>query len=594
MGRREYQGAAAPTTITSNITSSSTSLTLTATTGWPTGVFSLVIDPGLAGEEKMLATSRSGSTVTITTRGYDGTTATSHLAGAIIYPSPTAIDFDEANNLVNIPTTKGDILAATGAGAMARVGVGANNSFLVADSTQTAGVKWTNNAGTMTQWRKSMTTGDTTLTGTDDFSTTLAYTAGQEMVYINGVLLERGVDYTASNGTSVTGLTALVTGDIATVISTGTFNIANAIQSSTVTAKGDLLAATGSGTVTNLAVGADGTTLVANSSTATGMGWAGNQAAGRNKIINGNFAIAQRGTSISVGAASYTYTLDRFKVYSGNSATTVSQDTSAPTGFTYSCKLQRPNANTGTNSLNLVQIIESANVASLQGQAVVVSFYIKKGANYSGGNISVQLLTGTGTDQGGDPYSFTGLGTAVNDSSYSPTTSFARVSFGGTISSSVKEIALAVSYTPTGTAGADDAVYITGIQIEAGGVPTPFTTATGTLQGELAACQRYYQQIQPSRQYATMASGFFISTTQAQCSQPFVTQMRVAPTITFSNIGLGYGIGNTNLATLSSSYIGLTSANLLPTLSAGSAAIGTGAVVLDQTGTGYITLSSEL
>ena len=97
MGRREYQGAAAPTTITSNITNSSTSLTLTATTGWPTGVFSLVIDPGLAGEEKMLATSRSGSTVTITTRGYDGTTATSHLAGAIIYPSPTAVDFDEAN-----------------------------------------------------------------------------------------------------------------------------------------------------------------------------------------------------------------------------------------------------------------------------------------------------------------------------------------------------------------------------------------------------------------------------------------------------------------------------------------------------------------
>ena len=228
MGRREYQGAAAPTTITSNITNSSTSLTLTATTGWPTGVFSLVIDPGLAGEEKMLATSRSGSTVTITTRGYDGTTATSHLAGAIIYPSPTAVDFDEANNLVNLPTTKGDILAATGAGAMARVAVGSNNAFLVADSTQTAGVKWTTNAGTMTQWRKAAAGGETSLSGTDDFSTTLAYTAGQEMVYINGVLLERGVDYTASNGTSVTGLTALVAGDIATVVSTGTFNIANA------------------------------------------------------------------------------------------------------------------------------------------------------------------------------------------------------------------------------------------------------------------------------------------------------------------------------------------------------------------------------
>lgn len=142
MARREYQGAAVPTTITSSITNSATSLTLTASTGWPTGVFSAVIDPGLAGEEKILCTSRSGTTVTITTRGYDGTAAASHNAGATIYPVPTAVDFDEANALINTPTTKGDILAATGAGAMARTAVGANATVLTADSTQTNGVKW--------------------------------------------------------------------------------------------------------------------------------------------------------------------------------------------------------------------------------------------------------------------------------------------------------------------------------------------------------------------------------------------------------------------------------------------------------------------
>lgn len=101
MARREYQGAATPTTITGSITNSATSLTLTSSTGWPTGSFSFVIDPGLAGEEKVLATSRSGATVTITTRGYDGTTAASHNAGAVIYPVPSAIDFDEANSLVS-------------------------------------------------------------------------------------------------------------------------------------------------------------------------------------------------------------------------------------------------------------------------------------------------------------------------------------------------------------------------------------------------------------------------------------------------------------------------------------------------------------
>ena len=101
MARREYKGAATPTTITSGITNSATSLTLTDATNWPTGSFSFVIDPGLAGEEKILATSRTGTVVAITTRGYDNTTASSHIAGAIIYPVPTAIDFDEANSLVS-------------------------------------------------------------------------------------------------------------------------------------------------------------------------------------------------------------------------------------------------------------------------------------------------------------------------------------------------------------------------------------------------------------------------------------------------------------------------------------------------------------
>ena len=104
MARREYKGAATPTTLTGGITNSATTLSLTDATNWPTGSFSLVIDPGLAGEEKILATSRSGTTVTLTTRGYDNTTASSHTAGAIIYPVPTAVDFDEANAHVNATT----------------------------------------------------------------------------------------------------------------------------------------------------------------------------------------------------------------------------------------------------------------------------------------------------------------------------------------------------------------------------------------------------------------------------------------------------------------------------------------------------------
>jgi hypothetical protein len=101
MARREYKGAATPTTITSSITNSATTVTVADATNWPTGSFSFVIDPGLAGEEKILATSRSGTIVTITTRGYDNTSASAHTSGAVIYPVPTAVDFDEANSHVN-------------------------------------------------------------------------------------------------------------------------------------------------------------------------------------------------------------------------------------------------------------------------------------------------------------------------------------------------------------------------------------------------------------------------------------------------------------------------------------------------------------
>jgi hypothetical protein len=68
------------------------------------------------------------------------------------------------------------------------------------------------------RWRDSSVTGQTTLSGTDDNGTSLSYIPGYEQVYINGVLQFRGSDYTATNGTSITGLTALSAGDVVEVI----------------------------------------------------------------------------------------------------------------------------------------------------------------------------------------------------------------------------------------------------------------------------------------------------------------------------------------------------------------------------------------
>ena len=71
------------------------------------------------------------------------------------------------------------------------------------------------------------TAGQTTFSGNDANGVTLAYTVGAEQVYVNGVLLVRGSDYTASNGTSVVLATATIASDVVNVIAYGAFNVAN-------------------------------------------------------------------------------------------------------------------------------------------------------------------------------------------------------------------------------------------------------------------------------------------------------------------------------------------------------------------------------
>lgn len=140
--RRQYKGAAASTTTTNALTSGDTSVTLAATTGWPSTAavpFYVVIDPGTSSEEKCSATI-SGSTLTLT-RAQDDTTAVSHSSGATIYPVFTADDADEANLMASTMTTKGDLLVTTGS-AFNRLAVGTNGYVLTADSTATNGVAW--------------------------------------------------------------------------------------------------------------------------------------------------------------------------------------------------------------------------------------------------------------------------------------------------------------------------------------------------------------------------------------------------------------------------------------------------------------------
>lgn len=69
-----------------------------------------------------------------------------------------------------------------------------------------------------TRWTKTASGGETTLSGTDNNGVSLSYDIGYEQVYLNGVLLVRNVDYTASTGTTITGLTALTASDVIEVM----------------------------------------------------------------------------------------------------------------------------------------------------------------------------------------------------------------------------------------------------------------------------------------------------------------------------------------------------------------------------------------
>lgn len=139
--RRAYAGAPAQSVLSSAISSSDTVVLVNATTGWPTGnPFFVAVDAGQVFEEKMLVT-RSGTTLTVVSRGADNTTAVSHNAGAVIYPCISAVDLNEANALTSVPTTKGDIFVYNGS-IVVRLPVGTNGQVLAADSATATGLSW--------------------------------------------------------------------------------------------------------------------------------------------------------------------------------------------------------------------------------------------------------------------------------------------------------------------------------------------------------------------------------------------------------------------------------------------------------------------
>ena len=392
------------------------------------------------------------------------------------------------------------------------------------------------------RWKYTSTGGETSLSGLDDNGNTLSYQLGTEQLHLNGILLVRGVDYVATTGSSITGLTALIASDVIDIVSTVSTVISGMVPLSTVTAKGDLIAASSSGTVTNLAVGADGTTLVANSASATGVAWAGpTVTAGKNAIINGNFDIAQRSTSSTAGGYC---SVDRWYLVTGGGATFAQQTTTVPAGSRYALQMTA----SGTGQQIAYQAIETANAYQFAGQNATFSVLVSASTS-TGMTIDLQYSTtvDAAVTSGGSWTTISatsgGTGTAISGS-------FSKITGVYAVPSTAKSLMVRIYTSAAISSGVS--VYAAQAQLELGSVPTAFSRAGGTLQGELAACQRYYYRQGGSATYQYFGTAVGVNATTAVGLVIFPVTMRVGPTATdYSNLAM-YDIGTNTLYAITS------------------------------------------
>ena len=259
----------------------------------------------------------------------------------------------------------------------------------------------------------------------------------------------------------------------------------------------------------------------------------------RNGIINGDFPVAQRGTSFtSTGGANNddTYALDRWYILSdGNDAIDVTQETSTvPTNQKYAIALDVETIN---KKFGIAQIIESANCVGLTGGNATLSFKAKVSSTTKLDNVKAAIVAWSGTAdtvtsdiisawgaEGTNPTLIANATYENTPANLSVTTSYATYSLTANIdTASTKNIIVFIWSDVTDTT-LGDFLYITDVQLETGAVATSFDRRPIGI--ELALCQRYFLS---STTTATLnVSG---STANVSYVANFPVTMRAAPTI---------------------------------------------------------------
>lgn len=247
----------------------------------------------------------------------------------------------------------------------------------------------------------------------------------------------------------------------------------------------------------------------------------------RNRVINGNMLINQRGLSSQTNNTQYL--IDRWRIYSGNTICGLYTSTDAPNGFRNSIYAQC-NSAAGNSSYNgIVHQIEGYNIfdagmGTSWGRSVTISFWVKSSksgiANFALANSNntrvyvttysinaintweyktITILADT-TNTGWD--STNGMGLRLWWDLGSDTTSYnttPNVWFGG---DKIRSSDQTLNITSTLNAN----LYLAGVQLEVGTQATPFEIRSyGT---ELALCQRYYEISNGIVQVSSGTTGF--------------------------------------------------------------------------------------
>jgi hypothetical protein len=265
----------------------------------------------------------------------------------------------------------------------------------------------------------------------------------------------------------------------------------------------------------------------------------GQYAAGKNKIINGDFGINQRNfTSVTTNLS---FGFDRFWLNTTGGTTTYTPQTFTPgaapvVGYeaTNFARLVTSGQSAASDRASLNQRIED--VRTFANQTATVSFWAK--ASTGTPSVSAELLQSFGS--GGSSSVTAGVSKIAITSSWARYTATITVpSVSGKTIGSGSNLTLLL-WTSAGSdfnsrsasLGIQNVtIDFWGVQVEAGSTASPFQTATGTIQGELAACQRYYIRFTAANSGSSMGGlGAAQNTTNGRIQFQLPVTMRIIPT----------------------------------------------------------------